>query len=381
MVKRKRVGLFFSYNENWIGGTYYILNLIEALKLLPLDKQPALSVIVIKHEDKKKVEPLNYPFIEFSEVKLNEPILKRAIRFLARTLLKKDILKPTLKENYPEHYFDAIFPAPLVFDTRLTKKIIYWIADFQDVYLPSFFPKKELAFRKATHQKIAKSLDTVIFSSYDALSDFEKFYPERKVTSRVLQFAVTHPDYMCVDIRNLKIKYGLPESYFFCPNQFWVHKNQQIILQAVTKLKYQYNKNIKVVFSGKAYDQRNEQYFESLQQIIDDNGIEENIFILGFIDRREQLQIMKHAFGVIQPSLFEGWSTVVEDVKAMNQNVIVSDLRVHREQLGEKAFYFDPTDSSSLVEAILNFERMPVDFAYNTSRINFANNFLKIIDE
>jgi hypothetical protein len=93
------------------------------------------------------------------------------------------------------------------------------------------------------------------------------------------------------------------------------------------------------------------------------------------------LQIMKNASAVIQSSLFEGWSTVVEDVKALNQNIIVSDLRVHREQLKEKAVYFDPTDVDSLVEAILNFEKFSVDFAYDENRINFASKFLEIIGE
>ena len=381
MGNRKRVGIFFSYNENWIGGTYYILNLVEALKLLPADRQPALSIFYSNEEDIKKVETLNYPFIEFSDLETKAPILKRATRFLVRKLLKKEILRFAPKKKYPRQYFDAIFPAPLVFDTTITKKTIYWIADFQDAYLPHLFSKKEIGLRKAMQQLIAKSPDTVIFSSYDALNDFEKFYPEKKVSTRVLQFAVTHPDYTSVDFGQLKGKYSLPENYFFCPNQFWVHKNQKIILEAVSKLKHQHNKNIQVVFTGKAYDQRNDQYYGSLQKIINDNIIEENVIILGFIDRKEQLQLMKNAVAVIQPSLFEGWSTVVEDVKAMNQNIIVSNLRVHKEQLSEQAVYFDPSDSNSLVEAILNFKKLPVNFAYDKSRESFAANFLNIIDE
>jgi hypothetical protein len=381
MGKRKRVGVFFSYNENWIGGTYYILNLIEALKLLPDHKQPALTVFYINRKDVKEVEKLNYPFIDFSELETKAPILKRVTRFFVRKIFKKEIFKYTLKKKYPRRYFDAIFPTPPQFDNILAKKTIYWIVDFQDAYLPNFFSNEELVSRKAMYLLIANSPETVVFSSFDALNDFEKFYPERRVTSHVLQFAVMHPDYTSIDIDQLKSKYGLPISYFFCPNQFWVHKNQKIILEAVTKLKYQYNKNIKVVFSGKAHDYRNGQYYDQLQKLITDNVIGENILILGFIDRKEQLQIMKNASAVIQSSLFEGWSTVVEDVKAMNQNIIVSDLRVHREQLKEKAVYFDPTDVDSLVEAILNFEKFSVDFAYDENRINFASKFLEIIGE
>ncbi len=34
MAKRKRVGLVYSYNENWVAGSYYILNIIHALNTL-----------------------------------------------------------------------------------------------------------------------------------------------------------------------------------------------------------------------------------------------------------------------------------------------------------------------------------------------------------
>ena len=45
--------------------------------------------------------------------------------------------------------------------------------------------------------------------------------------------------------------------------------------------------------------------------------IKKYISILGFISRQDQLSLMRDAIAVIQPSLFEGWSTVVEDCKAI----------------------------------------------------------------
>ena len=42
MAKTKRVGLLFSYDEAWVAGAYYIMNLVEALKTLPVSEQPKL---------------------------------------------------------------------------------------------------------------------------------------------------------------------------------------------------------------------------------------------------------------------------------------------------------------------------------------------------
>ena len=45
MVERKRIGVRFSYNENWIAGSYYILNIIHALNTLDVDKKPIIVVL------------------------------------------------------------------------------------------------------------------------------------------------------------------------------------------------------------------------------------------------------------------------------------------------------------------------------------------------
>ena len=45
MGNRKRIGLFFGYNETWIGGTYYWLNWVNALNTLPDSEKPVMVII------------------------------------------------------------------------------------------------------------------------------------------------------------------------------------------------------------------------------------------------------------------------------------------------------------------------------------------------
>ena len=91
---------------------------------------------------------------------------------------------------------------------------------------------------------------------------------------------------------------------------------------------------------------------------------------------------MKKAEGIIQPSLFEGWSTVVEDAKAMNQTVVASNLNVHIEQLDCNAIFFDPNNVKSLAEKLLNYSKLTVDFQYNEAyKIKFAKEFMNLINE
>jgi glycosyltransferase involved in cell wall biosynthesis len=90
---------------------------------------------------------------------------------------------------------------------------------------------------------------------------------------------------------------------------------------------------------------------------------------------------MKHAVAVIQPSLFEGWSTVIEDAMAMNQSIIASDLEVNYEQLGEKGVFFDRNDAVALAFKVQEqfMSKKKVDYNYKMKQLDFANNFISCL--
>jgi glycosyltransferase involved in cell wall biosynthesis len=224
----------------------------------------------------------------------------------------------------------------------------------------------------------------IVFSSYTALDDFHAFYPDSKNDKKVLQFAVVHPSLERQNIKELKVKYGIVGDYFFSPNQFWQHKNQIAIIEAAKILR---DKGIviKVVFTGKEQDYRNPNYTSNLKQKVADYQLENEIFFLGFIDRIDQLGLMKKAQAVIQPSLFEGWSTVVEDAKALNQTLIVSNIAVHKEQLGDKGYYFSPNDYAALAQKMIVVMDNPIhklkyDLDYQEQIKKFAYNLNKLVN-
>ena len=50
---------------------------------------------------------------------------------------------------------------------------------------------------------------------------------------------------------------------------------------------------------------------------------------------------MKYSIAVINPSLFEGWSTSVEESKIHDKQIILSSIPVHIEQSPERGYYFE----------------------------------------
>lgn len=55
---------------------------------------------------------------------------------------------------------------------------------------------------------------------------------------------------------------------------------------------------------------------------------------------------------MVQPSLFEGWSTVVEDARALGKTIVLSDIDVHLEQDPPHGHTFRAGDPADLARAL-----------------------------
>ena len=61
---------------------------------------------------------------------------------------------------------------------------------------------------------------------------------------------------------------------------------------------------------------------------------------------------MRASDAVLNPSLFEGWSTTVEEAKSLGKRVVLSDIPVHREQAPAGAVYFPPRNPKALADVL-----------------------------
>ena len=371
-ILRRKIGIpFLGDYRSWAGGVIYIINLVSALLTLDDEIKPKIIIFFSPKAPIEDIEAINYPFIEYVKVKDGYNFIQRFINFILIKYFNSSIISATLPHVcYPYWKMMPVGPKP-----------IYWIADFQERYLPAMFSQSEVSQRKQNQCLISKKNAVVVFSSNDARNDYENFYPNHKNELKLLQFASILPKHDNLNIQELLTEFDLSTKYYFSPNQFWKHKNHLVILKAINILK---DKNLEfiVAFSGSENDRRNQNYFNELKEYVATNGLEKWVKFLGFIDRKKQLCLMNHSIGIIQPSLFEGWSTVVEDAKALSQFILLSDLRVHREQINQNCDFFDPFEPiqlSKLMELYVGSppKRLNIDYQQNVK--SFANEFLKIV--
>jgi glycosyltransferase involved in cell wall biosynthesis len=373
-MKRLKVGLTFFYDyKGWAGGVMYTLNIISSLNLLEDALKPELYIYYNNISPIEDVKKIGYPYLKFLKVKnYPPPFIISTLSFISIKLFGRSFLfkeKPDLVYTYFKYL-------------NYGRRSFFWIPDFQEKYLPELFSEESIATRSKWHQFIAENKKgVVVFSSMDAMNDFKLFYPGYVCTIALVRFACILPEFKSLSIDSLKSKFGIKDKFFMVTNQFWAHKNHKIILEAIALLKSK-NLDFQVAFTGSTRDKRNPEFFNTLDEFIKTNDLNRYIVFLGFIEREEQLKLMDESVAIIQPSLFEGWSTVVEDAKALSQNIILSNLKVHQEQISKNCSFFDPhnaTELASLMESYLvkSPERLSIDYTQNIRR--FGEDFLEAL--
>ncbi len=268
---------------------------------------------------------------------------------------------------------------------------IGWIPDFQHIHLPYMFTGRLLEYRNRTYAEVAENSAAVILSSNDALDDYRKFAPRFADKGRVLNFAqaVAVDNFDSNRYEAIKVEYGLPDRYFYVPNQFWKHKNHMVVLGALKILKNSGLSAPKVVFSGLNKDYRNAGYLKEIENYIVENGLSDNAIMLGLIDYQKVYYLMRYSAAVINPSLFEGWSSTVEECKAIDKYIILSDIKVHIEQAPAKAEYFSAHDPAALADILRRVWSEPPFYddialkakleAHELKRLAFAEKYQDIV--
>lgn len=342
-----RVAFTLIGGKNWTGGQNYLLNLLEVLaRYQPTTLTPVLFV----GEDGAEAAA---PFHAIAGVQvvytpcLNLP--RRTSALLKAILWGKD---SCMDRIFRQHQINLVFESAQFFGWRLGIPAIAWIPDFQHRGLPHLFSrgawwKREIGFRA----QVAGNC-TIMLSSDDARRACEHYYPSTRGRTRTVHFAIpprariNYPE-----ARAIAASYHLPEQFIFMPNQFWRHKNHELVLEALVLLQ-QRGKHIVIAASGKQDDPRDPDYFPRFLAALKKSGMKQSFRLLGLIPYPHLIALMRCCTALLNPSLFEGWSTTVEEARAMGTPMILSDLEVHREQMGEQAIYFERHSAPSLANVL-----------------------------
>lgn len=353
MSRALQIGLVMQGGTGWMGGSEYIKNLAQAVTAAAREDGTAVALTLITGHplDERMQSELGIEKVVQLPPR-RRGLLSRWLRTGDRAFAGAvresgiDFLYPLTYDN--EHNVGASFPLRGLEATRWAG----WIPDFQHRHLPELFSEAEIIKRDRGIAALARDAATIVFSSEASAADYRRFCPGARARAEVLRFC-TAPvsEWIAGDPSGAQAAYHLPDRFFLISNQLWKHKNHLLVLDALALLATRGSRP-HVVCTGQPADFRDKNFVNVVLQRIHEHGLGAQVALLGLVARATQIQLMRRAVAVIQPSLCEGWSTVVEDARLLGKTVVLSDLEVHREQNPPGARFFDRTSAESLAAAL-----------------------------
>ena len=362
------IGFFLIGNGEWQGGLNYQRTVLSIIAN-KISKNIKAKVFV--SED--NYDLANKAFSQF----LEEPLIidERAANAGQGTRAIKSLIVGSDKlaeDLMHENHIDIVFENARFFGRKLSIPCLSWIPDFQHRDLPYLFNfynwcKRELGFRMQTEKSGKRQ---ILLSSKTAQLNCENYYPASKGRTHVASFV---PNINIKDIynlsKNIKLKYDLPDKFYYLPNQFWTHKNHKAVLSALIILKKRgaLNKVPPIIMSGSTHDYRSVDFYKSIMNKAKYEDLTSWFIHIGMIPHEDVLALNAISKAIINPSKFEGWSSSVEEAKALGSSMILSDIPVHKEQ-APSALFFDLNDDKSLAEILYNFSQND-----NSDKVNICD--------
>lgn len=339
-----RVAFLINFSDRLLGGLNYFRNLLEAVNSLP----------------EKRIEPVIFTgnqsdltlAKDFSPVEIIKTgfLSRKTPLWLFHKILQRILPRDILLERLLRKHNISVLSHAGSLGVHSKIKTIGWIPDFQHKHLPDLFSKIELHERDKMHEKLCRKCSCMIVSSYDALNDLNKFYPDCAGRAHVLQFVAGPLSNLNLpSVEEMEEKYGFSGPYFHLPNQFWIHKNHKIVIEALKILKDR-GKRTLVIVTGKTSDHRQSEHFDNLLFAVKKYGLADYFRVLEVVPYNDLISLMQNSVALINPSLFEGWSSSVEEAKSLGKRIILSDIPVHKEQDPPGGRFFFPDRAESLAD-------------------------------
>lgn len=342
-----RIGfLSIAETREWLGGVNYLRNLLLAIAGLDDRKIDPVLLMGYTADPGVAAEFGFMPVLRTRALDRGHPLWM--LRKVIHGLFGRDpILGSVLRANgisLLSHSGDigrgSSFPC------------IGWVPDLQHRYFRRLYGAKRAALRDAGIVRALDVCSRLIASSETTARDLRALSPQHASKVRVLRFVSgLLPGGVKLERQELFTEYGIEGPYIHLPNQFWAHKNHGVVIEALRKLR-ESGRAVTVISTGLMKDPRQPTHAENLMKRVNEYSLQEWFRPLGVVPYAHMLGLMRGAVAVINPSLFEGWSTSVEEAKSMGKAIVLSDIPVHREQAPERGIYFDPRESADAARAI-----------------------------
>jgi len=217
------------------------------------------------------------------------------------------------------------FPLTVMIPRMTALPAVTTVLDLQHEFLPAFFSRAELAYRRAVYgRSIRESRLVITISEHAARAVIERYgLPESRV----------RPIHLGLDHKTFTPGETMREPFLIYPARAWPHKNHERLFTAFSVLR-QRHPELKLVLT--AYE----------------GPTPPGVTSVGHVSRDELVRLYRTSAGLVFPSLYEGFGQPPLEAMACGCPVASSNAASLPEICGDAARLFDPTSVDDIVVAV-----------------------------
>nr|WP_242482228.1 glycosyltransferase [Thiocystis violacea] len=282
------------------------------------------------------------------------PVMPTALRGLLSRLgyavnaaLKRGGSRRRLRDLGVELLF-CPFTAPTYWEPGVAT--VCTLYDLQFRLYPEFFAAEDLANRERSFAEASRRASLLV-----AISDYAR------------ATAIAHGDLDPARVRTVPLRMALrlaqasgdpgmslpalglePGGYLLYPANFWAHKNHERLLLGFQAARRKgLADHIKLVCTGAPGAG-----MERVRGCLAALRLERHVCLPGYVSDADLAMLVRHAVGVVFPSLYEGFGLPVLEAMTAEVPVACSRCTALPEVAGDAAIYFDPQAPADIARAI-----------------------------
>ena len=232
-----------------------------------------------------------------------------------------------------------------IFLPKYLCRVIRPVHDLMHRYEPRF---KEISSSYATRENVFKGAvrisDIVLVDSQLGKEQLKECYYNKKHFPKIEILPFVAPRHINKEMEEY---IETPEKYIFYPAQFWEHKNHVNLIKALMYAKRKENKICLVLVGAE------KNALKRIREMIQENDLQENVFILGFVSNEQITYLYKHAVALVMPSYFGPTNIPPLEAMTLGCPAIVSNKYAMGEQVGDAGLLFNPDSPEEIAECIL----------------------------
>ena len=237
-------------------------------------------------------------------------------------------------------------------------KTVVTFHDMAPFVIPECLPRFRRSRDRAVCSYMAKKADRIIAVSSSLKDDLVSKHHVLSDTIRVVYSAVDRRFFeeSVAQTNVVKEKFGITKKYILFLGTLEPSKNLSRLLEAFAIFKEQCLSSggddfeWQLVLGGKR-GWLSQEY----PRLAKDLGVAKDVVWTGYVVGDELVPLFKGADFFVMPSLYEGFGMTVLEALATQTPAIVSDIPTMKEIAGNAAYFVDPKNVTSLVEAFTLF--------------------------